>query len=93
MAGPRKPKALKAGYLGVARIFEQLEECRKKLARASEVFDDPSDDLHYRDHLEALVCLEAQADALGYVFQKSRPELKKWVADMEAWLRKIETAA
>jgi len=93
MAGPRKPKALKAGYLGVARIFEQLEECRKKLARANEIFDEPSDNLRYRDHLKELLCLEAQVDALGYVFQKSRPEMKKWVADMEAWLRKIETAA
>jgi len=82
---PRKPVALKACYIGVARIFEQLEENRKKLAAIGKVCDEPSDVIHYRDYIESLVRLEAQADALSYVFQMERPELKKWISDMEAY--------
>jgi len=40
-----------------------------------------------------LVSLEAQADALSYAFKMERSELKKWVADMEAWYKKLEAAA
>lgn len=89
---PRKPKALKACYLGVARIFEQIEECRKNLEATKKFLDDPSDGLHYRDLLESLVRLEAQADALAYVFQMERSDLKKWIANMETYYRKLETA-
>jgi len=93
MTSLRKPKTLKAAYYGVARIFEQLEECRKRLEAEKSGLPDPSDGLNYRDHLEALVRLEAQADALAYVFQMPRLALKKWIADMETYYRKLEAAA
>lgn len=87
---PRKPKALKANYLGVALIFERIDSIRTKLKRAEQELDEPSDSLHYRDQLEALVRLEAQADALGVVFQMPRAGLRKWVADMESYYRKLD---
>jgi len=93
MSKPRKPKALRATYLPVARIFEMLEACRAKLERAGRVLDDPSDGLHYRDHLDSLVRLEAQVDTLAYCFGMPRRDLKKWVEDMEAYYKKLEEAA
>jgi len=86
----KRPKALKATYLSVAKIFENLKESRAKLKRMAQVLDDQSDGLHYQDSLEALVRLEAQADALAFVFQTPRSDLEKWVADMEAYYRRLE---
>jgi len=93
MTKPRKPKALKADYLGVARIFEQLEETRKRLDAIQKQCPERSDAIHYRDLIDSLVRLEAQADALGYCFKMDRSEMKKWISDMEAYYRKLEEAA
>ena len=93
MTKSRKPKALKADYTSVSRIFQNLANVRKNLARSAERLDEPSHGLGYRDWLDSLVRLEAQADALGYVFQMQRSELEQWLVDMEAYYKKLEEAA
>lgn len=89
MKNIKKPKQLESYYSSILQIFENLENARKTVAAAQRC-GDPSDAIYYRDALDKLVRLEAQVDSLTFVFQKSRAELKQWVADMGDYHRALE---
>jgi len=92
---PRKPKALDPCYVYMLKIFEQLDEARAVMRRAYDftVIKNPAHAIWYRDGLDKVTRLEAQVDALGYVFQKTEEELRRWLDDMLAYYKKLEETA
>ena len=81
--------SLEAQYYGIFKIFENLGKARKNV-QAAERCDDPSDAIYYREALDALLRLEAQADALTVAFGKQRKELQQWLTDTEAYYKALE---
>jgi len=84
-----KRPELEADYVGILQIFENLDKARKTVESANGC-KDPSDAVYYRDGLDTLVRLEAQVDALTVAFQKTREELKEWLADMAVYYARLE---
>jgi hypothetical protein len=89
---PKRPKTLEPCYVYMRRIFDQLDDARAAMRRAMDptYIRNPADALWYRDGIEKVNRLEAQADALGYVFQKTREELRQWLDDMLAYYKALE---
>lgn len=82
-----KPLKLEAEYVYLRKIFNELDDARSAVRRAMDplYIKSPSHALWYRDGLEKLIRLEAQADALTYVFQKTQEDLRAWLAGTKAW--------
>ena len=79
-------------YVYVKTIFDNLDSARAAMRTAmdSKKLKHPDHAIWYRDAIDKLGRLEAQVDALTYVFQKEREELRQWLVDMLAWYKELE---
>lgn len=95
MSAPQKPEAPELCYVYVRQIFDQLDKARATMRRAMDqsFLKNPSHALWYRDTIDSLHRLEAQADALSYAFQMTREDLRQWMDATLAYYKKLGAAA
>ena len=85
----KKPELGEPCCIAMRKIFDELDKARASI-KSAEKCPERSDAIYYRSSLEALVRLEAQADALAYVYQTERKDLRKWVEDKFDYYRFLE---
>lgn len=71
-------------------LYNMLKRLKKEKEGLKYSLGLPNDSIHYHDHLEKVLRLEQQIDAIAYVCDTSRAKLIEWVGKKLAAVQAYE---